>query len=961
MPARVLAIIWGALVAWALAGCSGGSPGGGLDDGGVMIDGRPADAEAVDEREPRPVDAARPAPTDATRPDEGPADAGQPDAEPPDAGEEADPGSSAQFLAYAQPDVIPGRLPDSPCAALTEHHTCVATAGCGWLRTIKDNGLCRADPVSRCLSEGECACAAHAFHGDAAHEDDLELFLPLSIIGRNLAPRTSAFGSGDDRYTVLLDMDPVINESYENFTSRTDFTAKRLSVEAQDRLDAAGLVESGGLSLTLKFMPVWDRDPAGMSGVLLDGLGMRVVLDAGRVAIETVDGVVHPVAGEHPITGEAKDYQCNQLAVIVPPAGDATAWLGPVQTRIPGLDMATVRAAVAAADGAIQVLSIGPASAKVWDLRLYAQGRQLDAGELAEIGKRCGAAGDYPIPEGYPESNTRYAYGMGGTRVAPHHAEGHFSSGVYVTLRIPEGEVFPPLTEAGRDNLNRMIGFWDRWHEQMYFEADMVPFVDTRPLPPDGALNSYRDYPEPLCVGDDCGEQVNFADPCRYATDLFQAMNWLPEDWPDEPTSADHRRITERGGYTRWPAPDRALYQSWTRPVHEHGHTAHFTLMRTYAKVHHYVRGIAGESFAEVMVQYVLTGTAPWMLQGLSYYPSIPLALEGRWDGLEERHVFKSPQPYQSGNIDDRGLGSRFYGAGLWWTFVAHFAGKPYMVGRISGDTDLTPGTTLQRLRFYLAQEGLDLGDLFGNFAAHLVTWDWPHIGHFLYEVEQEPFQGIATWCTRNSGPDCTIDGLKIHADVSPEAGTDGAWVDGPSDRQPGGFASNTIRIAQAPGGALYAISLEFEVPEVLFPDAPYHIGLRESCREDPRFFSSRIVVAEAGSEGQAERPRPAYYKIPGRRVNEVIIQVPEGPDANVYVLPTPTPPFELEDVPGFSQSPSLVWPYRYRITRLDAVPEGATLAAPTTLDGDQTLSLEPQAGNGFTFDCFAGQPVVER
>lgn len=934
------------LMALALLGCDDG---GGLSDdaGPRQVDAQP-EADAVIDRA---VDQGEP-PADAGARDSAVVDAATPrDASPSDMDPIVEPESSPLFFAYARPGTIPGRLPASACAAIVDHHVCVTTAGCGWLRTVKDDGLCRADPVSRCLADGECDCRAHDFHGDAAHEDDLEIFLPLSVSRRNLAPRTSAFGGEEPRYAVTFDMDPVINESSENFTSRTDFSARRLDVEAIDPAAPAGLRAADGLSLTLKVMQVWDRQPAGMDGVVFDGLGVQLIFEDNQMVLETADGVAHPIAGEHPLTGGAKDYQCNQIALVVPAAGDATVWAGGVSTAIPGLDMTAVRAALA--EAAPRVLSVGPATAKIWDVRLYGQGRQLTGDEIAEIGKRCGGTGAYPIPEGYPRSNERYSYGMGGTRVVPHHAEGDFSSGVYVTLRVPEDEAFPFMEPAARDALNRMVGFWDRWHEQMNFEMDLIPFVDTRALPPEGSVNSHRHYPAPVCVGDDCGEWANYANPCRFTTDLFQGINWLPEDWPDEPTSADHRRIASRGGYGRWRGADRALYQSWTRPVHEHGHTAHFTLMRTYERVHHYVRGIAGESFAEVMVQYVLTGTAPWMLQGLAYYPSIPLGLEGRWDGAQERHVLKSPQPYQSGNIDDRGIGSRFYGAGLWWTFVSHFAGKPYLVGRIAGDSDLIAGTTLQKARFYLAQEGLDLGDLFGNFAAHMATWDWPRIGHFLHAVEQDPFQGIETWCTANSGPDCTIDGLKIHADVSPERGTDGAWIEGPADRQPGGFASNTIRVAGAPGGALYAVSLEFEVPRVLFPDTGYHIGLRSACRDDPRFFSSRIVVAAAGSAGQVERERPQYYKIPGRAVTDVVIRVPEGAAANVYLLPIPTPPFELEDVPPFVDSHSLTWPYRYRITRLDGVPAGTDVATPTVLTGDATLDLDPHPGNGFLYDCF--------
>ena len=43
----------------------------------------------------------------------------------------------------------------------------------------------------------------------------------------------------------------------------------------------------------------------------------------------------------------------------------------------------------------------------------------------------------------------------------------------------------------------------------------------------------------------------------------------------------------------------------------------------------------------------------------------------------------------------------------MWWTFVSHYAAKPYLIGRLSGDTDDTPGTTLQKMRYYLAQFAL--------------------------------------------------------------------------------------------------------------------------------------------------------------------------------------------------------------------------------------------------------------
>ncbi len=872
-----------------------------------------------------------------------------------DAGPIVEPESSAYFLEYAQPTVAPGRFPASPCDVIQEHHHCVSAKGCNWMRTIKNNGVCREDPIHRCISTGECLCQAHDFHGVAEYDADLELFVPLSILWQNLAPRTSAYNGGADRYTTSIDIPEIANESLANFTSRTDFSNKSLTVRAATISDLSNVTDSQGLTLTMKFMHVWDKAPAQIGGALFEGLGLRAILSNDHLSIAVGENN-YPITGEHPVDGRVKDYQCNQFALVVPNEGDATVYLGSATTTIPGLDMATVQSRMAMATEPQDLLRVGAVNAKVWDLRLYTRGRQLSANEIKDIGKRCGSQGDYRIPDGYPDSNQRYSWGMGGYNIVQNHTQQHYSSGVYVTMWIPEPDAFPPVDANYRENLKRMIGFWDRWQEQMFFELDMIPFVDTRALEPVGSLNSYRNYDQDLCNGaPDCGEPKNYNNPCRYVTDLFQGFNWLPEDFPGEPTSADHRRIAENGGWTRWAAHNPDLYNGWQRPVHEHGHTAHFTLMRTYRKVHHYIRGIAGESFAEIMTSYVLSGLKSWMDTGLTYYPTIPVAFEGRWDSAQERHVFKSEQPYQSKNIDDQGLGARFYGLGVWWTFVSHYAAKPYLIGRLSGDTDQTPGTTIQKMRFYLAQEGLDLGELFGNYAAHVATWDWPYTGHHFYQQEQDPFQGIGNWCTENSGPNCTIDSLKIQADVPADVGTEGEWVNSPEGVDPGGFAYSTIRVASAPGGSLFEFALDFDVPTRLYPDTDYQIGLPSYCRNDPRFFSSRIVVVDAGTEGQASRAnRPQYYKIPGRRIENVIVRVPEGRSANIYLLAIPTPPFELEDVPRFVQGYSITWPFRYKVSRLSEIPTNAEAQAPIIVKNDEMLSLTPQDGNGFVYDCFA-------
>ena len=120
--------------------------------------------------------------------------------------------SDSLFHREFQPQLAPAKFPISVCDSITEHHVCVATTGCGWLRTIARGGICRADPVHRCLTEPgdggdpDCQCSASDFDGDTAHEADLELFLPLSIDWTNLAQNTLS------RYQTRVDIEPIANE-----------------------------------------------------------------------------------------------------------------------------------------------------------------------------------------------------------------------------------------------------------------------------------------------------------------------------------------------------------------------------------------------------------------------------------------------------------------------------------------------------------------------------------------------------------------------------------------------------------------------------------------------------------------------------------------------------------------------------------------------------------------------------
>ena len=220
----------------------------------------------------------------------------------------------------------------------------MATPGCGWLRTLKNGGTCRADPVARCLASGECSCPASDFHGNEEHDSDIELFLPLSIIAtRNLAPRTYS------KYTVSLSVDIIPDEPLVNFASRTDFTKQSLTVHGNSNSDMTGLTGAPGLSFLLKFMPTWDT-PGAMSGLLFDGFGLRGTLSNDMLTVVA--------QGKEYNIGLALDYQCNQLAVVVS-ASEVKVFMGGVKKTTINVGMHTLQAAMAGSANPRKVLTIG--------------------------------------------------------------------------------------------------------------------------------------------------------------------------------------------------------------------------------------------------------------------------------------------------------------------------------------------------------------------------------------------------------------------------------------------------------------------------------------------------------------------------------------------------------------------------------------------------------------------------
>lgn len=140
------------------------------------------------------------------------------------------------------------------------------------------------------------------------------------------------------------------------------------------------------------------------------------------------------VTNENPMTDNIKDYQYNQLAVIVPKENNTTAYLNGVTTTLPNFNMANIKSHLTTANNPLKVLNMDDVNAKVWNLKLYTQGRQLTADEISVMNKRYNTVNNYAIPDKYPKSNTHYSWDMGNNKIMPNHTQQHFTNNIYMTL-----------------------------------------------------------------------------------------------------------------------------------------------------------------------------------------------------------------------------------------------------------------------------------------------------------------------------------------------------------------------------------------------------------------------------------------------------------------------------------------------------------------------------------------------
>ena len=129
------------------------------------------------------------------------------------------------------------------CSAHSSYATCTneRREDCHWTFLPGTRmGLCRVEPVSKCLATGECVCKTEDFQGGGAGlGGGLVFHVPISVTARDISAHAASV-SYSETFTMPAESEQdaahPLNESF--FISRADFTARLLeygcSVNAKD-------------------------------------------------------------------------------------------------------------------------------------------------------------------------------------------------------------------------------------------------------------------------------------------------------------------------------------------------------------------------------------------------------------------------------------------------------------------------------------------------------------------------------------------------------------------------------------------------------------------------------------------------------------------------------------------------------------------------------------------------------
>jgi hypothetical protein len=253
------------------------------------------------------------------------------------------------------------------CTKHTSYATCTNEIGedCQWifLSSSVKKGICRVDPISKCLQTGDCVCYTEDFHGGTSLGTGVIFHAPVSITRRDVS-RYSKWVTYKETYIQpsKATQNPLHPLDDDFFISKVDFTARQLQYTFSGRSPVLSNVFSPTIAFKVHFLYM----DTPLIGRIWDGVGMVVDIDTSGATL-----VVNKVTYTLPIL---KMWTCTQI--LITPNKIYVAGIG--IDRILSKEESPAKTTT---------LVLGKFAGELFDVRIYTG--TLTYAEIREVGARC--------------------------------------------------------------------------------------------------------------------------------------------------------------------------------------------------------------------------------------------------------------------------------------------------------------------------------------------------------------------------------------------------------------------------------------------------------------------------------------------------------------------------------------------------------------------------------------------
>jgi len=300
------------------------------------------------------------------------------------------------------------------------------------------------------------------------------------------------------------------------------------------------------------------------------------------------------------------------------------------------------------------------------------------------------------------------------------------------------------------------------------------------------------------------------------------------------------------------------------------------------------------ETFHSYQSRFIENRTGKWFIEASAEWGAYTMKPGDNSHTLMGYYTLQPHQPlwarelgFEEWTAFSEYSGGHMYGAGIFiWYITEHYLNERFVgnVVREKGKSERTthPAGTMYELLF---RAGLDMRDIFAEFAAKTTTWDYNY-GEAWRETEAASRRRMEN---KRSGedtpwPEEDVDN-KITAEYS-EEGTQGQYVSVPDRYLPGSWAYNA-----------YLVNVE--------TSGNYRMGLRTST-DNASFAEFRATVVVHDENSDERLYYPIDVKAPGEQSN---IEVPTKAGDKLYLVVATTP---SEDFQSYT-----MYKYDYLIERL--------------------------------------------